>query len=186
MKPRKSSDQIKDRRVERTRSLLSEALIELLLERGWNAIGVGELCARANIARSTFYLHFSNKEELLESGFNALRDSVRANSPTRSLTRIDRFRFVEGIASHIFENRKVFLALIGKNGASIVRERFSMLLEKMITEELATCGNTDTAKAHFLAGGFIALAASIIANRNSNAQQFVEKFNSYAAPIIAI
>ena len=60
------------------------ALIELLLEQGWEAIGVGDLCACADISRSTFYLHYANKEELLESGFAQLQETIRASASDRT------------------------------------------------------------------------------------------------------
>lgn len=186
MRPRDSRKPREDRRIAKTQAQLSGALIELLLERGWDAIGVGELCDRADVARSTFYLHFANKEELLESGFSALRDIIRVDAPTTSLNHSGQFGFVEGLAKHIFENRKTFLALVGKNGASIVRERFRGLLETMIAEELAACGKADNAKICFLSGGFVSMAASCMATKNSDSQPFVKKFNAYAAPIIAL
>lgn len=54
-----------DRRVRRTREALRDALLALLVERGWDDIDVQALCVRADIGRSTFYLHFPNKEALL-------------------------------------------------------------------------------------------------------------------------
>lgn len=186
MRPRNCKHPRGDRRVARTQAQLSGAMIELLLERGWDAIGVGELCSRADIARSTFYLHFANKEELLESGFSALHDKIRSDAPSNSLNYAGRFGFVDGIAKHIFENRRTFLALVGKNGASIVRERFRGLLERMITEELVACGKEDLAKTCFLSGGFVSLAAYLMATKTSDAPMFTAKFNAYAAPIIAL
>ncbi len=54
-----------DRRVRRTREALRNALLALLVERGWDDIDVQALCVRTDIGRSTFYLHFPNKEALL-------------------------------------------------------------------------------------------------------------------------
>lgn len=53
-----------DRRVERTRELLQKALIELINERGYDAITIQEIADRANVARTTFYVHYSSKDEL--------------------------------------------------------------------------------------------------------------------------
>ena len=63
----------KDRRVQRTHRGLHEALVALMIERGWDEIGVQDICAQADIGRSTFYMHFSSKEKLLISSFDALR-----------------------------------------------------------------------------------------------------------------
>lgn len=56
-----------DRRVQRTRELLQKALIELIGERGYDAITIQDIVDRANVGRTTFYLHFSSKDELLMS-----------------------------------------------------------------------------------------------------------------------
>jgi AcrR family transcriptional regulator len=62
-----------DRRVQRTRQLLQNALNELILEKGYEKVTVQDVIDRANVGRSTFYAHFEDKEQLLLSGFEPLR-----------------------------------------------------------------------------------------------------------------
>lgn len=62
-----------DRRVQRTRQTLLEALNELILEKGYEKTTVQDVIDRANVGRSTFYAHFQDKEQLLLSGFEPLR-----------------------------------------------------------------------------------------------------------------
>ena len=47
-----------DRRVQRTRHLLNEALMSLIMEKGYEAITVQDIIDRANLGRSTFYAHY--------------------------------------------------------------------------------------------------------------------------------
>ncbi|MFW5713582.1 MAG: TetR/AcrR family transcriptional regulator [Brevefilum sp.] len=54
-----------DRRVQRTRKLLQEALMALILEEGYDAISIQDITDKANLGRATFYLHFKDKDELL-------------------------------------------------------------------------------------------------------------------------
>lgn len=54
-----------DRRVQRTRALLTSAFTQLFLQRGFDAFGISDIVERANVGRSTFYEHFDNKRELL-------------------------------------------------------------------------------------------------------------------------
>ena len=56
-----------DRRVQRTRELLQKALIELISERGYAAITIQDIVDRANVGRTTFYLHYNSKDELFMS-----------------------------------------------------------------------------------------------------------------------
>ena len=54
-----------DRRVQRTRKLLRESLISLILEEGYDEISILDITEKANLGRATFYLHFRDKDELL-------------------------------------------------------------------------------------------------------------------------
>jgi AcrR family transcriptional regulator len=62
-----------DRRVERTRQSLQNALSELILEKGYEKVTVQDVIDRANVGRSTFYAHFESLDQLLLSGFEPLR-----------------------------------------------------------------------------------------------------------------
>src|SRR6266496_628935 len=53
-----------DRRVRRTRAALQQALIELLPRKSYEQITVEDICAAADIGRSTFYAHYRGKEDL--------------------------------------------------------------------------------------------------------------------------
>jgi len=56
-----------DRRVRRTRDRLGDALVTLLQEVPFDTITVQQVLDRAGVARSTFYTHFSDKDDLLLS-----------------------------------------------------------------------------------------------------------------------
>src|SRR5580698_1580477 len=62
-----------DRRVARTRMMLQKAHISLILEKGYEAITVDDICAAANVGRSTFYAHYTSKDDLRRSGLEHLR-----------------------------------------------------------------------------------------------------------------
>jgi AcrR family transcriptional regulator len=55
-----------DPRVRQTRWQLQDALRELVAEKGYRAVSVQDIAARANVNRTTFYLHFRSKAELLD------------------------------------------------------------------------------------------------------------------------
>jgi AcrR family transcriptional regulator len=61
-----------DRRVARTRQLLQKALMELLGERGYDAVTVQHIVDRANVGRTTFYAHFTSKVDLFLSCHEAI------------------------------------------------------------------------------------------------------------------
>lgn len=55
-----------DRRVRRSRRALRDALISLILERGYASVTVEDITARADLGRATFYTHYTDKDDLLE------------------------------------------------------------------------------------------------------------------------
>ncbi|GAB2611389.1 TetR family transcriptional regulator [Paractinoplanes abujensis] len=73
-----------DRRVRRTRAALREALVELVVERGYDRVTVRDVLDRADIGRSTFYAHYRDKDALFASCFEDLRDDLE-----REMRRLD-------------------------------------------------------------------------------------------------
>jgi AcrR family transcriptional regulator len=53
-----------DARAKRSRERLSWALVDLIREKDYDSISVQEVAARAKVGRSTFYAHFSDKDDL--------------------------------------------------------------------------------------------------------------------------
>ena len=68
-----------DRRTARTRSALTSAFVELVLTRGFPDVSVEDIVARADVGRSTFYLHFRSKDDILKQSL------VRPSGPLAAL-----------------------------------------------------------------------------------------------------
>ncbi len=56
-----------DRRARRTRKLLKESLLELMREKQFSDISVRDVTDRADVNRTTFYLHYTDTAQLLQS-----------------------------------------------------------------------------------------------------------------------
>lgn len=65
-------DGVEDLRVRRTRKLLTQALIEGTMEKGFAALTVRDITRRAMVNRSTFYHHYLDKYDLLEQHLNEI------------------------------------------------------------------------------------------------------------------
>jgi len=149
-----------DRRVQRTHRTLRESLIALILERGWDGFSVQDLCDHADVGRSTFYMHFADKEELLVGGFADLRKMLRANLAAQAGPSPQPFRFVLGMMEHARQNHRLFLALVGKRSGQLVLQRFRELVLDLIREDLARLpakGQAKEALVHFVGGAFLEL-----------------------------
>jgi len=70
-----------DPRVSRTKELFENALLDLMEEKEYNKITVQEIAKRSTLNRATFYLHYYDKEELLQTylddALEAMEDSVK-------------------------------------------------------------------------------------------------------------
>lgn len=63
-----------DRRVRKTRKLIQDALFALMKEMPYRKIRISQITERADISRSTFYLHYETKEDLLFSVVDEMID----------------------------------------------------------------------------------------------------------------
>jgi AcrR family transcriptional regulator len=158
----------RDRRVERTERQLRAALVTLIRDKGFEALTVQEIIDRANVGRATFYAHFDNKDDLLVSGFDDLRATLRARQReafTRGRTIDDRvFGFTREVFAHTNEYRDVFRAMAGKRSGAVVERVLHKLLIELLSEDVTTAvGRTRSREAQpeaavrFLAGALFGL-----------------------------
>ena len=73
-----------DRRVQRTRDVLHQALISLMIQKGYEIITVQDIIDEANVGRSTFYAHYTSKGDLLMSGLKNLSKNLVGLSTIRN------------------------------------------------------------------------------------------------------
>lgn len=152
---------VDDRRLHRTRSALRDALVTLVIERGWDDLSVQDLCDRANVGRSTFYTHYPNKDALLVGTFDDLRRFLQSLPPELLPTGSPpRFSFALGLIKHADERRKVFQALLGRRSGYTVKQRFRDMVIQLVADELPN-GSTHAlprgAAERWIAGGMVEL-----------------------------
>ncbi|MDP5274107.1 TetR/AcrR family transcriptional regulator [Chengkuizengella axinellae] len=130
-------EQKKDRRVQRTRNLLHEALQDLMVEKGYEAITVQDLIDRANIGRSTFYSHFVDKEELLAENVNILSELLKEQidkSETKK-TEVFRFKFSLSFLKHVQESKHLWKATVAPSGMFVLHH-IKRVISDLVQEEI--------------------------------------------------
>lgn len=175
-----------DRRVLRTREALRDALLSLLTEVGWDHIDVAALCERANVGRSTFYLHYADKTALLRGAFSDLQAQLLG--PASELDPTARYPFLRGLLDHVHEQRAVFRALLGRRSGQVVRDHFSALLVGLFagTEVHAARRRSarpavPDARSHMLAGSLFQLLVWWIGEaRPAPPQDIADQFLAFA------
>jgi AcrR family transcriptional regulator len=129
-----------DRRVRRTRELLSNALTSLILEKGYERVTVQDICDRADVGRSTFYAHFRDKEELLLSGFDDLKEELRrafADHEQQTAARETRSGSWAALAviEHLAGYRAVS-SMLGRRGSAVAISRLRRILSELLRDHL--------------------------------------------------
>ena len=129
-----------DRRVQRTEQLLRGALLSLIQEKGFETLSVQDIIDRANVGRATFYAHFDNKEDLLVSGFDNLRASLKERQREALGRRSGLDERVLGFSYEMFahanEHRDVFLAMAGKRSHAIVQQLLYRILLDLVRDDV--------------------------------------------------
>lgn len=143
------SDRSKDRRVQKTRGLLHGALASLIHEKSYDAIVVKEILGRANVGRSTFYTHFRDKDELLDSGIRDVLGANAATSPVPSADLADRIlRFSLPLFEHIERQRSAGNAAVDAQGHAVVHEHVERVLVELIADDLRRAGQRRPERGH--------------------------------------
>lgn len=157
-----STEPITDRRVLRTRRALRDALLSLLPELGWDALTVQNICDRADIGRSTFYVHFQGKDELLVGALSDLRQLLQGECAASSRSEGWVLPCLRGLIEHVQEHRRVFRAMIGRRMGHAVQVRFKDMVTQLIKDDLFVSYRDawqTEATAHFMAGGIVEVLA---------------------------
>lgn len=152
-----------DRRVRRTRELLEKALIELIGERGYDDITIQDITDRANVGRTTFYLHFTSKDELLMSLYEVFADFDFGRVSREELLAPDAPPGLVAMYQHFERARTQFHTIFqGKDGALILRRLRDRSAQAIEDSLRAAFAEEDSAipfnlLANYLAGSQIAL-----------------------------
>src|SRR5678815_5317767 len=100
-----------DARVRRTRDALGDALVALMQEKPFETITVQDVLDRAKVGRSTFYSHYSDKDDLLMSDAEEFFELVSMLLSRRG-DKSDRVFPVQEFFSHITEAKQFVDALV--------------------------------------------------------------------------
>lgn len=134
-----------DRRVARTRATLQHALMALILKKDYESITIKEICDAANVGRSTFYAHFTSKDDLKRSGLEHLRAELVARQRDALATQGDSGERTLAFGLTMFEHAREHIdhyrALAGSRGGAVALGAIRDILSELVRDELPA-GNT--------------------------------------------
>lgn len=149
-----------DRRSLRTRQALGDALVELMMQKGYDDISIKDIIDHANVGRSTFYAHFMDKDELFSSQLDRLMDLLNQHIPQK-LSSGNPFFPSLGLFQHIKQQSKLYKMLAWGSGIDVLTRYLQKLLSKKIQQDLVAGGQTfaipPAVIGDFLTGSFLSL-----------------------------
>jgi AcrR family transcriptional regulator len=137
---RKSGDSAtaaEDRRVRRTRAALRDAFLALVSEKGYEKITIQDILDRADVGRSTFYVHYRDKEALLIALFDAMRDQLeRELADIPASDPVDVTLPAALLYEHAYRNQRTYRALCGRQGGALVQRYLRRLIGDLLRKHL--------------------------------------------------
>jgi len=143
-----------DRRIQRTRQSLRAALLELIKEKDYDDISIEEITERANVGRTTFYLHYKDKEDLLMEEISAImyeRAQVLSEIPFSVWVPVSEEDLKKNMAlqplllvfEHIHNNSELYSLLLKSTNSSKIIERIRKVSTDAIVQFVETKMETD-------------------------------------------
>jgi AcrR family transcriptional regulator len=150
-----------DRRVQRTRDQLGDAMVALMLEKPWPEITVQHVLDRAGVSRSTFYAHYRDKDDLFLSDAEDFFETM-AGFLSKAKEKSHRVAPVREFCEHLIDVRDFISALHNAGKLHDVwelgRGHFARAIQRRLTELNSNgAGQSSSARSHMLAGALISL-----------------------------
>ena len=149
-----------DRRSQRTRQALGDALMELMMERGYESVSIKDITDRANVGRSTFYAHYADKNELFASQFDRMIETLIQHALKDASDRNPFFPSL-GLFQHVREMWKLYRILSWEPGMNLHAQSLQKSVSEKIEQQLLTSGKKyrfpTAIIANYLAGSLLSM-----------------------------
>lgn len=131
--------------------MLQHALISLIRKKRYEAITIKDICEAANVGRSTFYAHYTSKDDLKRSGLEHLRRLLvgrqRDALATPGDIRNRSLGFSLGMFEHARDHMDLYRALAGGRGGVVALGRVRQILSDLVRDELSAAAADPSAHA---------------------------------------
>ncbi len=149
-----------DRRVQASQQKLLDALRVLMQRYPWESITVATICQESGISRSTFYSHFSTREELMQLSLVFLARDLTPADTRRGLDRSCTLKFVPELLEHIRHHRDIMEKNRDTAAAGIIMRNLRKTIDGLVVEELRDSSFSTTISQTsivFICGGLMAI-----------------------------
>lgn len=133
-----------------TARLMNEALLILLEKKNYEFITIKEICEKAGVNRSTFYLHYETMEDLLLESIEYViqkRNNLYSEQATLDFEKIKTGSlddlilitpsYITPYLEFVKENKRIFIAALSQPNTFRVKNTFDNLFNDYITHIMA-------------------------------------------------
>jgi AcrR family transcriptional regulator len=170
-----------DRRAARTRKALHLALMSLILRKGYEATTIQDIIDEADVGRSTFYGHYTGKEDLLRSGFQTLRRELadaQRSAHARAVGSPEALAFSLTMFEHAAGYTDVYRALVGGRGGIVAVNELRKVISEAVRKELSAARDDGAISrelaVQFVVGAFLSVLTWWLERRPSLAPSQID------------
>jgi AcrR family transcriptional regulator len=129
-----------NRKIRYTKMVLRESLMELMKSKAISGISIKEICAEADISRSTFYTHYKDQYDLLqkieEETLTAINDILSKHDYIGN--KHGALKMVEEMLQYIVDNNTSIHVLLSENGdINFQKKLFSSMYQRNVMKFMA-------------------------------------------------
>lgn len=128
------------RRRLHTRQLLIQTAMQLVLEKGYEAISIQDITDRADLGRGTFYIHFKDKEDVVWTAFQDIFQKLEQQAHKqldRHTPQVEYYGLLN-IFRHAEQNRDLYRVMFGGQGSAFLTARAQDFLAKAFLKDIQT------------------------------------------------
>lgn len=176
-----------DLRILKTKTRLTQALLDLMQEKSFQEIKISDLCEKAKISRATFYNNFETTKDVLCYYFDcrgqSLIEMIRNEFDGENLSFPQAYKsLIHHILTLIYQDKSHILTTLKQNQSSQVYSILREFLNKSTCAVLQKYGGKIDSNipiemaASYLSGAFIGLISYLIPN---NEKYTIEQMEDY-------
>lgn len=165
-----------DRRSQRTRQLLGDALVQLIREKDYGAITVSDIIERANVGRSTFYAHYQDKDSLFTDQLDRVIEILSHHIPKQ-----EEMPFFPslGLFRHVGEEFELYKSLVWTSGIDLLTKHLQKALSQRVEQGLVKSGQEYGIPlpilASFITGSFLTLLKWWLENKRVHSPEQMDE-----------
>jgi AcrR family transcriptional regulator len=136
-----------ERRRLQTRKRLIEAAMQLVLEKGYDAISIQDITDRADLGRGTFYIHFKDKEEIVWIAFRELFQTLEQEAHKqldRNMPGVEYYGLLN-IFRHAEKNRDLYRVVLSEKSFAMLTVRVQDFLAEALLYDIRNAPPADVA-----------------------------------------